>query len=219
IIKGQTRQLTATATFSNKTSSDITRSVSWKSFNTAIATVSSTGLLSGVEVGNTTLTAMKDDVTSNTVDVNVHLCTDSDLADACIDIFDAGAGKLFTNSPSEAYLQSIGGSSSDGHTEDGTLGPAGDFSTFDMMGAGQALCNRYNTVNLDGRTNWRVATKDELIGLPRHMFSARGWPTSIGYWSTSPGGIMLDSVSLDDGFVATLPVSAHLYVSCVSENR
>ncbi|MBD1574854.1 hypothetical protein HC725_16640, partial [Vibrio sp. S17_S38] len=69
-------------------------------------TVSSAGLLSAVEVGNTTLTATKDGVTSNTVNVNV--C--SSLASTCIDIFDTGSGKLFTNSPSVAYLDSIGGS-------------------------------------------------------------------------------------------------------------
>ncbi|MCU8278354.1 Ig-like domain-containing protein, partial [Vibrio vulnificus] len=60
-----------TATFSDATSSDVSNSVTWTPIDTATATVSSTGLLSGVEVGNTTLTATKDGVTSNTVDVNV----------------------------------------------------------------------------------------------------------------------------------------------------
>ncbi|MBD1574856.1 hypothetical protein HC725_16655, partial [Vibrio sp. S17_S38] len=67
-------------------------------------TVSSAGLLSAVEVGNTTLTATKDGVTSNTVNVNVNVNVCSSLAGTCIDIFDTGSGKLFTNSPSVAYL-------------------------------------------------------------------------------------------------------------------
>ncbi|MBD1574004.1 hypothetical protein HC725_12075, partial [Vibrio sp. S17_S38] len=71
VAKGQTQQLIATATFSDTTSSDISSSVTWTPIDTATATVSSTGLLSAVEVGNTTLTATKDGVTSNTVDVNV----------------------------------------------------------------------------------------------------------------------------------------------------
>ncbi|MEF1326245.1 Ig-like domain-containing protein, partial [Vibrio owensii] len=70
VAKGQTQQLTATATFSDATSSDVSNSVTW-TIDTATATVSSAGLLSAVEVGNTTLTATKDGVTSNTVDVNV----------------------------------------------------------------------------------------------------------------------------------------------------
>ncbi|TMX47092.1 hypothetical protein DA099_14000, partial [Photobacterium damselae] len=71
VAKGHTQQLTATATFSDATTSDISSSVTWTPLDTATATVSSTGLLSGVEVGNTTLTATKDGITSNTVDVNV----------------------------------------------------------------------------------------------------------------------------------------------------
>ncbi|OOF24797.1 Ig-like domain-containing protein [Salinivibrio sp. IB872] len=71
VAKGQTQQLTATATFSDGTSSDVSDSVTWGDFDTATATVSSAGLLSAVEVGNTTLTATKDGVTSNTVNVNV----------------------------------------------------------------------------------------------------------------------------------------------------
>ncbi|MEG7567833.1 Ig-like domain-containing protein, partial [Vibrio cholerae] len=71
VAKGQTQQLTATATFSDMTSSDISGSVTWTPVDTATATVTSTGLLSAVEVGSTTLTAAKDGVTSNTVNVNV----------------------------------------------------------------------------------------------------------------------------------------------------
>ncbi|WP_274006361.1 Ig-like domain-containing protein, partial [Vibrio parahaemolyticus] len=74
-------------------------SVTWTPLDTATATVSPAGLLSAVEVGNTTLTATKDGVASNTVDVNV--C--STLAGPCIELFDTGSGKLFTNSPSKAY--------------------------------------------------------------------------------------------------------------------
>ncbi|MDC8856113.1 Ig-like domain-containing protein, partial [Shewanella algae] len=71
VAKGQTQQLTATATFSDTTSSDITSSVTWGSVDTAKVTVSSIGLLSAIEEGSTTLTATKDGITSNTVDVNV----------------------------------------------------------------------------------------------------------------------------------------------------
>lgn len=71
VAKGQTQQLVAMATYSDATSSDLSNSVTWMPFDTTYATVTSAGLLSGVEVGNTTLTVTKDGITSNTVDVDV----------------------------------------------------------------------------------------------------------------------------------------------------
>ncbi|EGR5448647.1 hypothetical protein COR24_19500, partial [Vibrio cholerae] len=71
VAKGQTQQLVATATYSDMTSSDISSSVTWAPAHTNTATVSPSGVLSGVEVGSTTLTATKDGVTSNTVSVVV----------------------------------------------------------------------------------------------------------------------------------------------------
>ncbi|MEA5337633.1 Ig-like domain-containing protein, partial [Vibrio parahaemolyticus] len=216
VAKGQTQQLTATATFSDMTSSDISNSVTWTPIDTATATVSSAGLLSAVEVGNTTLTATKDGVTSNTVDVNV--C--ADLSGACIDIFDTGTGKLFTNSPSEAYLDSIGGSATNGIlNENGTYGPSGNFYLFNWTNA-NALCTTYNTLSLGGRTNWRLATRDELKGelydIFGNMFTARGWPTYATYWSATPDGSSYYDVFLYNGFVGSvLPVST-IYASCVS---
>ncbi|HHY0333557.1 TPA: DUF1566 domain-containing protein, partial [Vibrio cholerae] len=174
------------------------------------------GLLSAVEVGNTTLTATKDGVTSNTVDVNV--C--ADLAGTCIDIFDTGTGKLFTNSPSEAYLDSIGGSATDGsYTENGTYGPSGNFYLFNWTNA-NALCTTYNTLSLGGRRNWRLATRDELkvelYDASGNMFTARGWPTSNNYWSATPDGSSYYSVALYDGYVYSSYPSYTDYASCVS---
>ncbi|MCG9789787.1 Ig-like domain-containing protein [Vibrio mediterranei] len=71
VAKGQTQQLVATATYSDSTSSSVTESVTWIPVDTDTATVTSGGLLSGVKEGNTTLTATRDGVTSNRVDVDV----------------------------------------------------------------------------------------------------------------------------------------------------
>ncbi|GHX20687.1 Putative adhesin [Vibrio cholerae] len=191
-------------------------SVTWTPIDTATATVSSAGLLSAVKVGNTTLTATKDSVTSNTVDVNV--C--ADFAGTCIDIFDTGTGKLFTNSPSVAYLDSIGGSATDDiYTENGTYGPSGNFYRFNWTNA-NALCTTYNTLSLGGRTNWRLATRDELkvelYDAFGNMFTARGWPTTIIYWSASLDGSFYYSVNLYEVFVYGANPSNALYASCVS---
>ena len=216
LAKGQTQQLTAMATFSDTTSSDVSNSVTWGDFDTTTVTVSSTGLLSAVEVGNTTLTATKDGIISNTVDVDV--C--ADLTGTCIDIFDTGSGKLFTNSPSEAYLDSIGGSATNGpYTEGGNNGPVGDFYRFDWTNA-NALCTTYNTLSLGGRTNWRLATRDELkvelYDVFLNMFTARGWPASFTYWSATPDGSYYYYVNLSNGDVISYNPSYTLYASCVS---
>uniref|UniRef100_UPI00260C68DD Ig-like domain-containing protein n=1 Tax=uncultured Shewanella sp. TaxID=173975 RepID=UPI00260C68DD len=217
VAKGLTQQLTATATYSDGTSSGISSEVTWIPDDTATATVSASGLLTGVEVGNTILTGTKDGVTSNTVDVNV-----CELPGACIDIFDTGTGKLYTNSPSVAYLDSIGGSATNGTvTEDGSYGPVGDFYLFDWTNA-NALCTTYNTLSLGGRTNWRLGTKDELktelYDVSGNMFTARGWPTLHYYWTATPDGsnnYCYEDLS-DDGESNCYLPSSKLYASCVS---
>ena len=216
VAKGQTQQLVATATYSYMTSSDVSSSVTWTPVDTATATVDSAGLLTAVEVGTTTLTATKDGVVSNTVDV--YVC--NDLAGACIDIFDTGSGKLFTNSPSVAYLDNIGGSATFGtYTENGTNGPAGDFYIFTWYDA-NALCVTYNSHSLGGRTNWRLATRDELktelYDASGDMFTARGWPTLYYYWSATPNGSSYYYVNLYHGDVRSNSPSRVSYASCVS---
>ncbi|NRD30249.1 Ig-like domain-containing protein [Shewanella sp. DC2-4] len=216
VTKGQTQQLTATATYSDRTSSDVSDSVTWSVGNAATATVTPTGLLDGVEVGSTTLAALKDGITSNTVNVNVCL-----LAGPCIDIFDAGSGKLFTNSPSVAYLDSIGGSATNGtYTENGTYGPAGNFYQFNWDNANE-LCTTYNSQNIGGRNNWRLATGDELkvelfdgFG---NMFAARGWATGRPYWSVTPDGSYYYDVDIRLGKNYSSHPNNPYYASCVSK--
>ena len=72
VAKGQTEQLTAIATYSDNTSSDVSDSVAWLVDNTDTATVTQSGLLAGVDVGTTNVTATKDDVTSTPVNVDVN---------------------------------------------------------------------------------------------------------------------------------------------------
>jgi uncharacterized protein YjdB len=57
IRKRATVQLTATATYTDGTTADVTSSVTWTSSRPRIATVSSTGLVTGVRAGTVTITA------------------------------------------------------------------------------------------------------------------------------------------------------------------
>ncbi|WP_233418528.1 Lcl domain-containing protein, partial [Vibrio cholerae] len=208
VLEGRTQQLVSMAKFDDGTESDVTGSATWSIVgDPIIAEVSASGLVTGTISGYTELTASKDGITSNTVTVNV--CT---TAGTCIDIFDTGIGKLFTNSPSVAYLDSIGGSA--------TNGSFVGFYRFDWTNA-NALCTTYNTRSLGGRTNWRLATRDELnmelYGVSGNMFTARDWPITYNYWSATPDGSSYYSVSLSNGDVSISdpPSFAH-WASCVS---
>jgi trimeric autotransporter adhesin len=71
--KGTTQQFTATGTFSDNSTQDLTTEVTWASSTTSVATVSSGGLATGVGVGATTISATKGGITGSTVVTVVSL--------------------------------------------------------------------------------------------------------------------------------------------------
>ncbi len=67
VANGTTVQLTATGTFSDRTTQDLTASAIWTSSSNAIATVSSGGLVRGTGVGRATITATQAGVSGATI--------------------------------------------------------------------------------------------------------------------------------------------------------
>jgi hypothetical protein len=71
IAKGKTQQFTATGTYSDKTTKNLTTQVNWASSNTAVATISNTsgtrGLATAVGIGSTTISATFSGVKGTTV--------------------------------------------------------------------------------------------------------------------------------------------------------
>jgi 6-phosphogluconolactonase len=65
IALGTTQQLTATGTYSDKTTKDISSQVTWASATMAVATVSTAGLATPVAVGTSAITAVLSGVTGN----------------------------------------------------------------------------------------------------------------------------------------------------------
>jgi hypothetical protein len=219
VLEGLTQQLTATARYDDGSEGDVTNSVQWQIVgDPTVAEITASGLLKGIAAGATELSANIDGIFSNTL--NVSICN---LAGTCLDTFDVGSGKLFTNSPSKSYLDSIGGSATNSvFSENGTFGPTGDFYRFDWNNA-NSLCTTYNAQNLAGRTNWRLATISELqlelYNTTGNMFNVRGWPANFRYWSSTPGTSSgyrvwgLYGGNLSDNVASTFEG----YVSCVSE--
>ena len=66
VAPGVTQQYTATATFGNNTTSDVTSSVTWSTTQGSVASISGGGLLTGVSLGTTTVKAQSGSVIATT---------------------------------------------------------------------------------------------------------------------------------------------------------
>src|SRR5260221_5968289 len=66
IVNGTTVQLTATASYSDSSTEDLTTQVVWSSSDNTKATVSSTGLVTAVATGSTTLAARSGNISGST---------------------------------------------------------------------------------------------------------------------------------------------------------
>ena len=66
IIKGGTKQFTATGTYSDNSTQNLTSSVTWSSTNTAVGTISGAGLATGVATGTTTISAASGTISGST---------------------------------------------------------------------------------------------------------------------------------------------------------
>ncbi|MGB0895458.1 MAG: beta strand repeat-containing protein [Parashewanella sp.] len=71
VIEGLTQQFTAMGTYSDSSTRNLTSAVSWNSSDTKLATITSTGLASGISDGQVTVTARVGDITSNTATLNI----------------------------------------------------------------------------------------------------------------------------------------------------
>ena len=66
IVTGGAQQFTATGTYSDGSTQNITNQVSWNSSTSAVATINASGLASGVSAGSTTISATQSGVTGLT---------------------------------------------------------------------------------------------------------------------------------------------------------
>src|ERR1700720_443404 len=57
VVIGSTQQMSATGTYDNGSKSSVTNEASWSSSNASVATVSATGLVTGIASGSATISA------------------------------------------------------------------------------------------------------------------------------------------------------------------
>jgi hypothetical protein len=72
VQQGTTLQMTATGTFDDGSTSTLSKNLFWSSSDTTIATINTSGVLSGVAAGQTTITASSANITATTT-ANVTL--------------------------------------------------------------------------------------------------------------------------------------------------
>ncbi len=111
INKGETVQLTATVSPSDATYN----TVNWSSINSSIATVSSTGLVTGIKTGSTIITAIAEGNKSVSIPVFVASPVTAISVSPTIDSIDIGETMQLTATitPSDATNKSVNWSSSD----------------------------------------------------------------------------------------------------------
>ena len=68
---GAMQQFTATGTYSDGSTSDISSRVTWVSSDTTVATISVKGIATGIAIGNTDIAASLDDISSQSVTLSV----------------------------------------------------------------------------------------------------------------------------------------------------
>src|ERR1017187_9536007 len=66
IAKGMTQQFTATGTYTDGTSANLTNSATWSSSNLGVATIDASGLASALAAGGSTISATYSGVTGTT---------------------------------------------------------------------------------------------------------------------------------------------------------
>ena len=80
IAKGTSEQFTATGTFSDNSTANITSQVTWSSSNSSVATITATGLAAAVATGSTNISASLGNVNSNVFPLTVTAATLSSIA-------------------------------------------------------------------------------------------------------------------------------------------
>ncbi|TDM51975.1 beta strand repeat-containing protein [Aliivibrio fischeri] len=71
VVEGNTQQYLAMATYTDSSTADVTNSVSWTSSVSALATINTQGLATGVSVGEVRISAVKDEIASNNATLTV----------------------------------------------------------------------------------------------------------------------------------------------------
>lgn len=167
IAAGNTQQFTATGTYSDGSQQNLTSSASWSSSNTAIATISSGGLATGVAAGSATITATSGSV-SNSTGITVTSSQNSQVSNLLAYwAFNDGTGTTAADSSGNGHTATLAngvswvkGESGDAVSANGSNQyvsiPVIDFSGTDALTVSAWVNRTYSTSG--GHTLWENST-------------------------------------------------------------
>ncbi|MCG6459027.1 Ig-like domain-containing protein, partial [Vibrio parahaemolyticus] len=212
-------KLTATGIYSDNSRADITDQVSWNRLAgySSDFDIGTDGVVTPLESGYFTVEAKLNGITSNTADITTCVT----LASPCFAVLDNGSGKLFTPAPGKDYVDvATPDFVFESRIRDMDLSDG--YVAYGAFETANAWCDELQSMAYRGRTNWRLATENELLnelyGTYGDMNTVFGWPTQTHYRSQdedSDGSSVV--VHLKSGDTINYAISIERYVSCVSE--
>lgn len=128
-------------------------------------------------------------------------------------------GKLYTPAPERSFLESLVVSQTGYNEGDGTSGPEGYHGALVNWLEAGSWCNTLSLMKHADRTNWTMATREELKGVNTqlgNMFSTHGWPTGRDYWTKTATDSSYWRVDLRDGTEDKFAPNLQAFASCVS---
>ena len=204
-----TLQFTATGTYSDSSVSDITSSVAWSSTNETVGTISSTGLLTALADGNTTIQASQDGVASNTIFMTVSSASSSAPAKLTFLVQPSDTIADGTMSQVKVEIQDAGGSTVTDATDTiilaiGTNPANGTLSGTKVVAAINGVAT-FSDLNIDSAgTGYTLIAADSasvLLGTVSTFFDITPLPPTLAFLTqpsdTVAGAIIAPAVQVE----------------------
>lgn len=211
MLTNSTQPFTATGTYSDLSTKDITRDVTWHSSNTNIATISdaaaSKGLATGVSPGSTTISATLNGITGSTSLSVIKGKIGAPLQGGVIACLDGGLNNLIASTADNSGALGWGGSGTVTNAQSQINGGSNTTTIVTVLGAGTTyaagLCDAYqidsagNSPCVGGNTcysNWFLPAIDQL-GCIRGNRNQVGGFTDGNYWSSTENSHNADTTA------------------------
>ena len=202
---GSSQQFTAIVTLPDGGTQDVSSSVAWSSSNTAIATVSNSGLATGIALGATAISATMQDGSGLTA-TNVLTVVPID----CKPMHTlARVGQVWTPPMLQCEADALGIPYTGTFVELNETWVQMDWST------GSAYCASlgygFSLAPLDLLTELYASYPNDGDSLAE----TEGWPTKRDYWSSTPSGAGHSVINLYQGIIKNDDNASGYFITCV----
>lgn len=201
IPNGTNQQFTAIGTYSNATTKNITREVTWRSSNLLNAIISNAeltkGLATGVSTGSTTISATKSGIIGSTILNVINASIGDSLDGGKIACLDGGLFNLITANANNSNNIIWGGSGTQTNAQSNLDGGTNTTKIVSVLGAGTTyaagVCDAYeidsagNSPCVGGNTcynDWFLPAIDQLTCMRGNRNQINGFDKD-NYWSST----------------------------------